>query len=131
MLSSGGFSLNVDRGLGEPARADTPVVPGYDLDRPIPACSTDTVTTHRRAADLPARRHPEVTVNPEVRYLAVAAPLPAVRIDLARQLLESGDTGIDRIARRAGLGTPANFRARFRKATGTSPTAYRRTFGPA
>lgn len=189
-----------------------------------------TVTTNWRAADLLARRHPEVTVNPDVLYLdhgqiltsagasagldlclhvvrrdhgaltantaarfAVAAPhrvggrnqcikratpqrplartrewalrrlgeelpvpglarhaamsertfarrfveevgvsptrwLPAARIDLARQLLESGDTGIDEIARRVGLGTTANFRARFRKATGTSPTAYRRTF---
>lgn len=54
--------------------------------------------------------------------------LLAARIDLATQLLESGDTSIDEIDRRVGLGTPANFRARFRKATGTSPTAYRRTF---
>jgi transcriptional regulator GlxA family with amidase domain len=54
--------------------------------------------------------------------------LLAARIDLAKQLLESGGTGIDEIARRVGLGTPANFRARFREATGTSPTAYRRTF---
>ncbi len=39
------------------------------------------------------------------------------------------DTGIDEIARRVGLGTTANFRTRFRNAIGTSPTAYRRTFG--
>jgi transcriptional regulator GlxA family with amidase domain len=264
VLSSDGYSLNVDRGLDELLRADTLVVPGYDLDRPISAATRQalrqahargvrmvsicsgvfalaeaglldelTVTTHWRAAELLAQRHPEVTVNPDVLYVdngqvltsagasagldlclhvvrrdlgavaantaarfAVAAPhraggqhqyikravpqasgqslartrewalrhlgeelrvprlakhavmsertfarrfveetgvspkqwLLAARIDLAKQLLESGDTGIDEIAQRVGLGTPANLRARFRKATGTSPTAYRRTF---
>ncbi|WP_199443065.1 GlxA family transcriptional regulator [Umezawaea beigongshangensis] len=193
-----------------------------------------TVTTHWRAAGLLARRHPAVTVNPEVLYLddgqvltsagasagldlclhvvrrdhgavaantaarfAVAAPhraggqsqfitrampptsgqslartrewalhhlgeelsvprlaehaalsertfarrfvqeagvsptqwLLAARIDLAKQLLESGGDSIDEVARRVGLGTAANLRARFRRATGTSPTAYRRAFG--
>ncbi|WP_410608219.1 GlxA family transcriptional regulator [Amycolatopsis sp. lyj-109] len=265
VLSSDGYSLHVGHGLDELARADTVVVPGYDLDRPIPAAASTalrrahaagvrmvsicsgvfalaeaglldglTVTTHWRAAELLTRKHPKVTVNPDVLYLdhgqlltsagasagidlclyvvrrdhgavaantaarlAVAAPhraggqaqyieraipqtsgrslartrewalrnlgedlsvsrlashaamsertfarrfveeagvsptqwLLAARLDLAKQLLESGATGIDEIARRVGLGSPANFRARFRKATGTSPTAYRRTFG--
>jgi len=259
-----GFSLNVDRGLDELAQADTLVVPGYDLDRPVPEatllalrraheagvrmvsiCSGVfvlaeaglldglTVTTHWRTADRLARRYPDVTVNPDVLYLdhgqvltsagasagldlclhvvrmdygagtanaaarfAVAAPhrtggqsqyikrsipqasgqslartrewalrhlgealpvrrmarhaalsertfarrfveeagvsptqwLLTARIDLAKQLLESGSHSLDEVARRVGLGTAANLRARFRKATGTSPTAYRRTF---
>ena len=100
VLSSDGYSLNVERGLDELDRADTVVVPGYDLDRPIPAAAVEalrrahaggarmvsicsgafalaeaglldglTVTTHWRAADLLARRHPAVTVNPDVLYL--------------------------------------------------------------
>ncbi|WP_241787737.1 AraC family transcriptional regulator [Streptomyces sp. PRh5] len=35
---------------------------------------------------------------------------------------------MDEVARRVGLGTATNLRARFHKATGTSPTAYRQTF---
>ncbi|MCG8920417.1 helix-turn-helix domain-containing protein [Actinokineospora sp. PR83] len=259
-----GFSLGVDRGLDELVRAGTVVVPGYDVDRPVPPAALRallrahaagtrlvaicsgvfalaeaglldglTVTTHWRAADLLTRRHPAVTVDPDVLYVdngqvltsagasagldlclhvvrrdhgaavantaarfAVAAPhraggqsqyikhsmpqtsgqslartrewalrhlgddlsvrrlaehaalsertfarrfveeagvspaqwLLVARIDLAKHLLESGHSGIDEIARRVGLGTAANFRARFRKATGTSPTAYRQVF---
>ncbi|BCL32171.1 helix-turn-helix domain-containing protein [Streptomyces aurantiacus] len=49
-------------------------------------------------------------------------------IDLAEQLLEAGDLTVDDVTRRFGLGTAANFRTRFRKATGTSPSAYRTAF---
>lgn len=262
--SADGFSLHVGRGLDELVRADTLIVPGYDLDRPVPEtallalrrahaagvrmvsiCSGAfalaeaglldglTVTTHWQVADRLARKHPAVTVDPDVLYLdrdqvltsagasagidlclhvirgdygadaantaarfAVAAPhriggqsqyikrsvpqasgqslartrewalrhlgealpvrrlaqhaalsertlarrfveevgvsptqwLLTARIDLAKQLLESGDDSIDEVARRVGLGTAANLRARFRKVTGTSPTVYRRTF---
>ncbi|MFD0442977.1 helix-turn-helix domain-containing protein [Streptomyces indonesiensis] len=63
----------------------------------------------------------EVGVSP-AQWLLTA------RIDLAKQHLESGDHSIDEVARRVGLGTAANLRARFHKATGTSPTAYRQTF---
>lgn len=260
-----GFSLGAERGLEELDRCHTLVVPGYDLDRPLPTaallalrrahtagvrmvsiCSGVfalaeagllnglTVTTHWRAADHLARGYPDVTVAPDVLYfdhgqiltsagasagidlclhivrrdhgaatanaaarLAVAAPhrvggqsqyikrsiphtsgqsltrtrdwalrhlseelpvrrlakhaglsertfarrfveeagvsptqwLLTARIDLAKHLLESCDHSIDEVARRAGLGTAANLRARFRKATATSPTAYRKTFG--
>jgi transcriptional regulator GlxA family with amidase domain len=37
--SSDGYSLNVERGLDELDRADTLVVPGYDLDLPVPAAT--------------------------------------------------------------------------------------------
>lgn len=34
------------------------------------------------------------------------------------------------VAARSGLGTAANLRARVRRETGLSPSAYRRRFGP-
>jgi AraC family transcriptional activator FtrA len=50
------------------------------------------------------------------------------RVDQARRLLEETDLPIDAIARRAGFGTGASLRDHFRRATATTPTAYRRTF---
>ncbi len=135
--SSDGYSLNVDRGLDELARADIVVVPGYDLDRPVPdatlralrqahargarmvsICSGVfalaeaglldglTVTTHWRAADLLARRHPEVTVDPDVLYL-----------DHGRILTSAGaSAGLDlclHVVRRDHGAVVANTAARF------------------
>jgi transcriptional regulator GlxA family with amidase domain len=58
--------------------------------------------------------------------------LTAQRLALARHLLESTDTSVDRIAATAGFGTPASFRAQFRTALGVAPLSYRRTYrGPA
>lgn len=50
------------------------------------------------------------------------------RIARAKELLEATDDPVDEVARRVGLGTAANFRVHFRRATGISPTAYRRAF---
>jgi transcriptional regulator GlxA family with amidase domain len=50
------------------------------------------------------------------------------RVDLARELLERTDLGVEQIADRAGLGTGANLRLHFHRILGTSPTEYRRTF---
>ncbi|GJF30596.1 AraC family transcriptional regulator [Kitasatospora sp. NE20-6] len=50
------------------------------------------------------------------------------RVDLARELLESSDLPVDRIAERAGFGTDATLRTRLHAAIGVSPGTYRRTF---
>lgn len=54
--------------------------------------------------------------------------LNAARVNQARELLETTGTSIDDIAVHCGLGTPANFRQHFRRATGTTPSEYRRVF---
>ncbi|WP_230993497.1 GlxA family transcriptional regulator [Streptomyces endocoffeicus] len=54
--------------------------------------------------------------------------LNAARIDRARELLETTDAGVDHITQLCGLGTPANFRQHFRRATGITPSEYRRMF---
>jgi AraC-like DNA-binding protein len=46
----------------------------------------------------------------------------------ARRLLERTDLPIEEVATRAGFGSAPSLRQHFRRATETSPTAYRRAF---
>ncbi|MGW2048743.1 helix-turn-helix domain-containing protein [Streptomyces sp. NPDC001858] len=57
--------------------------------------------------------------------------LTGERVALACRLIERGEERLDVVAARSGLGTAANLRARVRRETGLSPSAYRRRFGPA
>lgn len=50
------------------------------------------------------------------------------RVDVARELLERSDLGVEQIAARVGLGTGANLRLHFHRILGTSPSEYRHTF---
>jgi len=54
--------------------------------------------------------------------------LLAQRVLEARRLLEETDLSIDAIAWRSGFGTAASLRDHFRRATATTPSAYRRSF---
>ncbi|WP_307837887.1 GlxA family transcriptional regulator [Actinoplanes teichomyceticus] len=53
------------------------------------------------------------------------------RVDLARELLERTDLGVDQIAARVGVGTGANLRMHFQRILRISPSEYRRTFAAA
>jgi AraC family transcriptional activator FtrA len=53
------------------------------------------------------------------------------RVELARQLLETGTRPMAHVSAQAGFGSEESFRRHFRLATGVSPTAYRRQFGAA
>jgi transcriptional regulator GlxA family with amidase domain len=68
------------------------------------------------------RRFTEETATTPLQWLVNA------RLGLARELLETTDHSIDRVARDCGMGTAANLRLHFRRSLGTTPTAYRRTF---
>lgn len=72
-----------------------------------------------------ARRFREETGTTPLRWLL------AQRVLEARRLLEESDLPIDEVAWRAGFGTAASLREHFRRATATTPTAYRRSFRPA
>ncbi|MEU4062380.1 helix-turn-helix domain-containing protein [Streptomyces wedmorensis] len=50
------------------------------------------------------------------------------RIDMARELLERSERGVEQIAADTGLGTGANLRLHFQRILGTTPSEYRRTF---
>jgi transcriptional regulator GlxA family with amidase domain len=56
--------------------------------------------------------------------------LLAQRVDAARAALEAGTTSVEEVARATGFGTAANLRTHFRRRVATTPTAYRRAFGP-
>jgi transcriptional regulator GlxA family with amidase domain len=71
-----------------------------------------------------ARRFREETGTTPLRWLL------AQRVLEARRLLEESDLSIDEVAWRAGFGTAASLREHFRRATSTTPTAYRRSFNP-
>ena len=50
------------------------------------------------------------------------------RVALARHLLESSDTPVERVATEAGFGTTASLRQHLHAAIGVAPLTYRRTF---
>lgn len=60
--------------------------------------------------------------------LAPTEWLTGIRVDRARELLETSKQSIDVIATSVGLGTPSTLRHHFRKRLGTSPAAYRSRF---
>lgn len=69
-----------------------------------------------------ARRFREETGTTPLRWLL------EMRVLEARRLLEESDLPIDEVAWRAGFGTAASLREHFRRATATTPTAYRASF---
>ncbi|HWB68905.1 MAG TPA: helix-turn-helix domain-containing protein [Solirubrobacterales bacterium] len=56
--------------------------------------------------------------------------LLAQRVLEARRLLEESDLSVEEVAWQAGFGNAASLRDHFRRATATTPTAYRRSFRP-
>ncbi|MFG2004887.1 helix-turn-helix domain-containing protein [Spirillospora sp. NPDC048911] len=50
------------------------------------------------------------------------------RIRRSQHLLETTDHSIERIAAQVGFGSPTAFRDRFKRTTGVTPHAYRRSF---
>ncbi|MET9441312.1 helix-turn-helix domain-containing protein [Streptomyces sp. NPDC006610] len=81
-----------------------------------------------RAAVSPATLHRRFRAQLGTTPLAW---LTGERVALACRLIERGEERLDVVAERCGLGTAANLRARLRRETGLSPSAYRRRFGPA
>jgi transcriptional regulator GlxA family with amidase domain len=71
-----------------------------------------------------ARRFREETGTTPLRWLLNQ------RVQEARRLLEETDLPVDAVAWRSGFGTAASLRDHFRRATATTPTAYRRSFTP-
>ncbi len=71
-----------------------------------------------------ARRFREETGSTPLQWLL------AQRVLEARRLLEESDLRVEDVAWRVGFGTAASLRDHFRRATATTPTAYRRSFRP-
>jgi transcriptional regulator GlxA family with amidase domain len=71
-----------------------------------------------------ARRFREETGTTPLQWLL------AQRVLEARRLLEETDLPVEAITWRCGFGTATSLRDHFRRATATTPTAYRRSFRP-
>ena len=69
-----------------------------------------------------ARRFREETGTTPLQWLL------AQRVLEARRLLEESELPVEAVAWRCGFGTAASLRDHFRRATATTPTAYRRSF---
>jgi transcriptional regulator GlxA family with amidase domain len=93
------------------------------LDEPL-----DVAAMSRHAGVSPrtfARRFRAETGTTPLQWLL------AQRVLEARRLLEATDLPVEEVAWRVGFGTAASLRDHFRRATATTPTAYRRSFQPA
>ncbi|MEI7035280.1 GlxA family transcriptional regulator [Fulvimonas yonginensis] len=90
------------------------------LDQPL---GLDRLAEHaamsRRSFTRHFRKHTGTTVG---RWLA------AQRLALAQRLLETSRLPIERVAERAGFGTPLSLRQHFAATLHTTPSAYRRAF---
>lgn len=93
------------------------------LDEPL-----DVAAMSRHAGVSPrtfARRFRAETGTTPLQWLL------AQRVLEARRLLEATDLPVEEVAWRVGFGNAASLRDHFRRATATTPTAYRRSFQPA
>ncbi|MFG2574596.1 GlxA family transcriptional regulator [Streptomyces sp. NPDC048481] len=119
----GGQAQYIERPVPDPRQATTTAARAWALDRlhePI------------QLRDMAEQEAMSVrTFTRRFREEAGISPgqwLTRQRVERARQLLESSDLSVDRIARDAGFGTAQSMRQHLQAALGVTPTAYRRTF---
>jgi transcriptional regulator GlxA family with amidase domain len=119
----GGQSQYVRRPLPEPHLAGTERARTWALDRLDQPLSLRQLAERESMSvrTFTRRFREEVGMSP-------GQWLTQQRVEHARQLLESTDLSVDRIAQRCGFGTAASMRSHLQSVVGVSPTAYRRTF---
>ncbi|MEV0208002.1 helix-turn-helix domain-containing protein [Streptomyces sp. NPDC050788] len=128
------FAAHRDGGQRQFVERPVPSVPEESL-APLLAWAQERLGEPLTVADLAAR----AAVSPATlhrRFRAELGTTPLAwltgeRVALACRLIERGEERLDVVAARSGLGSAANLRARVRRETGLSPSAYRRRFGPA
>ena len=119
----GGQAQFVERPLPESGGAGTAATRAWATERlGEPLTLADLAAHARMSVRTFTRRFREETGVSPLRWLA------AQRLALARQLLESTDASVDRVAADAGFGTPASLRQHLRAAIGVAPGAYRRSY---
>ncbi|WP_327044129.1 DJ-1/PfpI family protein [Microbispora sp. NBC_01189] len=120
---SGGQAQYVPRSVPEPLGDVFANTREWALAHLSERLTLDTLARHARvSARTFSRRFVEDTGHTPMQWVLRA------RVDLARELLERTDLGVEQIADRVGLGTGANLRLHFQRILGTSPTEYRHTF---
>lgn len=127
------FAAHRDGGQKQFVERPVPDVPDESLG-PLLAWAQERLGEPLTVADLAARAAVSpATLHRRFRTQLGTTPLAWLtgeRVTLACRLIERGEERLDVVAARSGLGTAANLRARVRRETGLSPSAYRRRFGP-
>ncbi|MFD9790488.1 GlxA family transcriptional regulator [Streptomyces sp. NPDC059070] len=119
----GGQAQYIRRPLPEPQVATTAGARGWALERlEDPIQLRDLAEREAMSVRTFTRRFREETGMSPGQWLTLQ------RVERARQLLESSDLSVDRIARDAGFGTATSLRQALQSALGVPPTVYRRTF---
>ncbi|MGV9757307.1 GlxA family transcriptional regulator [Streptomyces tricolor] len=126
------FAAHRDGGQRQFVERPVPAVPDESLG-PLLAWAQERLGEPLTVADLAARAAVSpATLHRRFRNQLGTTPLAWLtgeRVALACRLIERGEERLDVVAARSGLGTAANLRARLRRETGLSPSAYRRRFG--
>jgi AraC family transcriptional activator FtrA len=128
------FAAHRDGGQRQFVERPVPEVPDESL-APLLAWAQERLGEPLTVADLAIRAAVSpATLHRRFRAQLGTTPLAWLtgeRVALACRLIERGEERLDVVARSSGLGTAANLRARVRRETGLSPSAYRRRFGTA
>lgn len=119
----GGQSQFIERPVPETGDASTGPTRGWALTRLADDLDLRAMAAHARMSVRTfTRRFREETGLSPARWLA------GQRVELARQLLETTDLPVDRIAERAGFGTATSMRQHLHSVVGVAPAAYRSAF---
>ncbi|WP_395245449.1 GlxA family transcriptional regulator [Agromyces sp. MMS24-K17] len=120
---SGGQAQYVPRALPDPLGEQFAATRAWALERLERPIGLDDLARHANVSSRTfSRRFVDDTGYTPMQWILRA------RVDLARELLERSDLGVEQIADRVGLGTGANLRLHFHRILGTSPMEYRHTF---
>ncbi|MFZ3595642.1 helix-turn-helix domain-containing protein [Streptomyces sp. BH104] len=126
------FAAHRDGGQRQFIERPVPEVPGSSL-APVLAWAQERLGEPIAVADLAARAAvSQATLHRRFRAELGTTPLAWLlgeRVALACRIIERGEERIDVVAARSGLGSAANLRAHLKRATGLSPSAYRKRFG--
>ncbi|WP_306332130.1 helix-turn-helix domain-containing protein [Streptomyces sp. KL109B] len=126
------FAAHRDGGQRQFIERPLPAVPDSSL-APVLEWAQERLDEPLTVADLAARAAVSpATLHRRFRAELGTTPLAwllAERVALACRIIERGEQRIDVVAARSGLGSAANLRARLKRATGLSPSAYRKRFG--
>ncbi len=119
----GGQSQFIERPLPGADGSGTATTRTWALDRLDGPLPLPELAAHARMSvrTFTRRFRQETGVSPQ-RWLTQQ------RVELARRLLETTDTPVERVAAEAGFGTTASLRQHLHAALGVAPLAYRHTF---
>jgi transcriptional regulator GlxA family with amidase domain len=119
----GGQSQFIERPLPDPDGTGTADTRAWALTRLGEPLTLTELADHARMSvrTFTRRFRQETGLSPQ-RWLTQQ------RVSLARRLLESTDTPVERIADEAGFGTSASLRQHLHAAIGVAPLTYRRTY---